>query len=432
MYQYVRAFLRKRGKNQQWASVDISGMQVSVVLRDYIAGYVTVTNTALGAGERYVDILTLKQFRTPYSAMPFSSWLGITGFPILPELPSEPQFEIADALYSDAVQAGYLLRACKNDIIPILPEFENYIDNSVEVLPLSARTDLAMSKPNIDMHLLQRTALVSINGFYHRSTMRGPELQVVDGSRNMLRSRTPDVAITSFANIGDITQVDITPEMVLTGNPVEPGTQYEYQYGAYLATGIDLTDKSVMFVLGGYLHVEDTVYDVVNKSLGIVKVNFNKLNIPQRIFETMPYMDLDYLNLTQSMVREGAISVPEVYSNAFLLRYLTMSQSFMVVVDTPSLHRTKTLVEHTGLPGVYDCPTEPKYPLKTRYGRLITYWTRRAEELFILETDQVPAYDYLHNTTSWRTERVVNNTRLPLPNRQMDCYLEGIHGMRQV
>lgn len=432
MYQYVRAFLRKRGKNQQWTNVDISGMQANIVFRDYIAGYVTLTNATLGAGELYVDLTALKQHNSPNQNMAFSTWIGIIGFATIPTLATEPQYATSEILYSDAIQANYKLRACKNDIIPDLPEFESYIDNVQVELPLSERRDMAISKPNTDMRLLQRAALISINGFYHRSMMRGVELQVVDGAHNALRKSTPDVGITSFADIGEITQHPITPEMILIGNPIKPEVGYQYQHGCYIATGIDMTDKSVMLVLGGYLQVEDSTYDIVNKTLGIVKINFNKINMPLRIFETMDVMDLQTLGLTQSMVREGAVSISEIYSNDIIMRYLTMSQSFIVIVDTPALYRTRSLVEHTGLYGVYDCPTEPKYPLKTRYGRLVNYWTRRAAEVFILETEHIPAYSYLYSTTSWRTERVVNNTRLPIPNRQMECYLEGIHGMRQV
>lgn len=433
MYQYVRAFLRKRGKNQTWQSVDISGMLVINMLHDYIDGYVTLTNSAIGAGEFYIDIVQLKQFHTPYvGSLTFNDWIHTTGFPILPTLPEEPQFVVSNILYSDANQANYRLRGCRPDIIPVTPEFEFYIDNHVDVLPLEERTDLAMLKDGCDVHLLQRTALISINGFYHYAFPRGIELQVADGSKNLLRRQTPDIGITSFASIGELQQLRIMPEMVLTGNPLEPTTNYQYQYGMYIATGVDMTNKSVMLSLGGYLHVEDDTFDIVNKEQGVIKVNFNRLNMPQRIFETERVLDLSALHLTRSAVREGSVSVPELYSNAALLRYITMPQSFVIVVDTPSLYRSKTMIEHTSIPGVYDCPTEPLYPLKTRYGRLVNYWLRRAEGLFILETDVIPAYDYLHNTTTWRNERIVNNTVLPLPKLQMDCYLEGIHGVKKL
>ena len=429
MYQYISSKLRKRGKNQKWEDVDISGILLSNLLKDYIDGHIVLTTN--GVDRHYVDFELFKQSRFPFVNVAFSTWLNTPNIPTLPTTATEPVYTQTNIFYSDAMQADYRLRACKNDQVPTAPDYEFYVDIEESVLSLVEKPDLAMFKENANMELFKQTCLVSINGFYHRIVGRGIEAQVIDGSKSLLKAPVPSVGITSFADIGGLNQIAITEEMLLEGNPETPTTPYLQQYGAYVHTGVDMRGKSVIVCLGGYMHVEDAVYDVVNKEKGIVKININEINMPQRIFESEHWIDLSSLELTKSIIRTDAVSVPELYSNRVIRNYLKLPQSFIIVVDIPVLHTKKIMVQDSGSCGVYTAPTPVLFPLRNVYGRLMTYWERRAEEETVLDVEFISDYEYLMNSTAWLNELVVNNTVIRKGDKNIPCYLEAIHGYRK-
>ncbi len=427
MYQYVHAFLRRHGKNQKWEDVNISGILLSNLLKDYIDGHIVLTTN--GVDRHYVDFELFKQSRFPFVNVAFSTWLNTPNIPTLPTTAMEPVYTQTNIFYSDAMQADYRLRSCKNDQAITAPDYEFYVDIEELVLSLVEKPDLAMFKENANMELFKQTCLVSINGFYHRTIGRGIEVQVIDGSKSLLKASVPSVGITSFADIGGLNQIAITEEMLLEGNPETPTTPYLQQYGVYVHTGVDMRGKSVIVCLGGYMHVEDAVYDVVNKEKGIVKININEINMPQRIFECERWIDISSLGLTRSAIRTDAVSVPELYSNRVIRNYLKLPQSFIVVVDIPVLYTKKIMVQDSGSCGVYTAPSPVLFPLRNIYGRLLTYWERVVEEETVLDVEFTSDYEYLMNTTAWRNELVVNNTVIRKADRNIPCYLEAIYGV---
>lgn len=429
MYQYTRAFLRARGRNKKWENVNISNVLLSDLFRNYLDGYITLTNASLGPGEYHVDFVTLKQFHFPFVNVTFETWLGTIGLPVLPATQTEPTYITKHIVYADAIQAGYHVRACKPDIVSPDDEFELYIENQEERLPLEERTDLALSKAGVDFVTLRDRALVSVNGFYHRTIPRMGELQVIDGSRSLQLSQKHLIGITSFDAIGDVQQIAISANMIVHGHPQRPSTFYPQEYGTYLHTGVDMRNKSVGIVLGGILHIEDESYQVINREEGIIKVNIGRVNLPQWAFETEGFMDISPLGLTTSEVRRGSVNIEEMYSNDTIDRFLQLSQSFVVVVDAPLLYRRYNVIGRVPLPGQYESDSEPVFPLKTRYGRLLTYWTRHTERNWLLETESDQGYEYLMNSTAIRTAGVVNNTVNTPSRHKMECVLEGIYSM---
>ena len=54
--------------------------------------------------------------------------------------------------------------------------------------------------------------------------------------------------------------------------------------------------------------------------------------------------------------------------------YLTLSQSFIVVVDIPYLTIETIALRSGGIPGMFTSYQEPKYPLRLDHGRMSEYW----------------------------------------------------------
>jgi len=53
---------------------------------------------------------------------------------------------------------------------------------------------------------------------------------------------------------------------------------------------------------------------------------------------------------------------------------MTLSQSFLVLVDTPNLVTNKIELRHSQLPGMFTAYQDPVYPLLVNYGKVGEYW----------------------------------------------------------
>lgn len=408
MYQYVSAVLRKRGKNQVWQNADIAMMTLDQVFKTYQDGYITLTNPTTV----YVDLNTLKRTAVPYAgSLPFINWIQSTGMPTLPTIP-QPTFTTHHALYSEATQAQYTI----NRILPF-----DYTPGSNEPLEIChdesdnpppdyhLMTNLEITKSGVDYNEFHQFVLVSINGFYHRSTITEKGMQVIDGSKSIDITGQTAVGLVSFREIGAVHQIAITPAMM--------GKQYAdhpYREEMYINVGEDLTNRSVMVSIGGYLHVEDACVTVVNQNPGVIRLRFSNIDMANRYFEMRDALDVRSLGLTTSDIRKNAVVVEELQSDQTLMRLMQMPQSFIVVVDTPSLYTETSPLYAPEILGLYDVPEEPLYPLRAPSGRQIEYWRHYSEGAgWRINTGSNITPKRLYTTTPWLIKRVINDDTIP-------------------
>lgn len=401
MYQFVKAVMRKRGKNETWKEIDSAyflSRTLLALFTDYVDGYITFTNAALGAGNYYVDFNSIRRMNTRLYNHDFSTWLGIFSADgkVFTHLPQEPVFTTNSCLYADAWRARYhIQRAFPGDPLDIVGK------------PREALSDLLLTKENIDYDELYDYALTSVNGFFHPNVSRDEGLVVRGGAISADKAQSNHVGLVGFVGVGKTTEYPITLDMIQRISSHIP-----YSETCYINLGVDLTNKSLIMVFGGYLHLNDETFDIINYDLGIVKVNVRKLDLVKRVLEMRRYLDISHLQLTQTPSKAGAILVDEVQSEEFALRFLTLLQSYAVVVDTPHLvTSSQVLGKVPKIPGRYSSPTEPAYPVKSQTGRFVEYWARQEYDDWTLMVGEQYLRNYLFETTTYEGLTAVNETQ---------------------
>lgn len=395
MYQYNRSFLRPRGLNKTWVAVDVSLVPMTTLLSQYVDGYIVVDNTAISPTPMYIQYHDLAQTTVPMANLPLATWLAWIGNAPIPYTSVEPNYASSSVVYSDATQARFKTRRV-HPTIPWGP-----CDDEAP-LPLASLTDISIHKDNVSLEEIHQYALCTVNGLLHPSILTDEGLQIQHGGESVDLCNTANIGIMSFRAVGGLRQVPLTAAN-LTYRPGIP-----HRHTAYVETGLDLTDCTVMLSLGGYLHVCDAVARIVSPETGVVRISMTRIDIARRLLESSRYISLSSLPISRSVIRTGAFVVSELHTDAFIDAYLQLPQSFLVIVSTPMLHTDLTALDRPTLPGVYTSVTEPTSPLRSNTGRLPEYWRRQEYVNWVLNSTQLYDHDYLHTTTTW-ADSVVNS-----------------------
>lgn len=378
MYIFQNAVLRQRGKNETWKEVNVSGLQMSLLFSRYFDGHIELTNSAIGPGSFFVDLNALRRVDYSFYNLILQDWLGTLGAELLPHLVQEPTYATKSVLYSDGFQGNFKVR--------------------------KSGLNLVVGKDNVDVNHLQNYTLTSVNGFLHRTEPLGEEEILVHGGSNTSRYLpTNHVGMMSFVDIGEVQQIPIVPAMLKRTQDRFPLIR-----GCSINLNTNLENKSVMISVGGYLHVEDTLLDIVSVAEGIIRVNLEKVDWIKRFFEMRRFLNVGALGITTSLTKPGAVVVDEFITDAFVTALLELPQTFVIIVDTPMLHFRVKPVSNQGLPGVYELPTEPLYPMKNTTGRFIDYWYRNEYGRWVMDTDVLLLKEYVYETTPWQMDRIVS------------------------
>lgn len=396
MYHFVNAYLRQHGKNKTWVSTDISLESLNVVFTKYNDGYLTLQNTVLSATPLYVDFQTLKSINVPFLNLPFETWLQSLGNMVLPTLPSEPVYQTNTITYSDANQASF-------DISRIHPTIVFDECGPNPPLSLAELRDLQLEKNNVAVEDLHNYILCTVNGFVHRAIGTETGLQIVDGGLSVDVCNQNLVGLISFKNIGVIQQLPITLPMLHRLNNF--AARYEY----LIETTADLTNKSVILALGGYLHLEDDVVEIISYNPGVIKISLTRLNVIRRLFEMNKYLNLNTLVHARSITKGDSVNLIDFYRDPNIDALLTLPQSFLIVVDTENLYYEREIVGRALFPNVYEYGIEPTAPLRTSTGRLPEYWRTLEHDTWVMTLGDTLQRNYLHDTTEWSQDGVINS-----------------------
>lgn len=392
MYTLVSAYLRAYGRNETWQTVDISGMALKDIFDTYFDGHISL----LYDGDYiYLLLQDIKESQKNLPVLPsmnFSTWLSYLGSKTFVTLFDIPTYTTKDVAYSSADQAHFTIhKVSAND-----PE-----DTTGSSGPL---TTLRLTKEDIDYDLLHTHVLTSVNGFYHINTPYETGLLIPGGGRSHDISQKAEVGLLSFAGIGSLQQIPITDEMI-----TRPSSSVLYTRSVYIELGIDITNKSVMLSLGGYLHINDRSYDIISLNPGVIRINMDKINLVDRVFEMQKYIDVSDFKLSRSIQRPNTISVPELEGETQALRFVKMSQSFVVVVDAVNLHVDMLQVTSTKLPGVYEHMGEPRYPLQSNTKRQMEYFRKNEWGFWTMTVDNNISFNPLYRTTEWKERAIASN-----------------------
>lgn len=415
MYTLITAVLREKGPNKTWEEVDISQKKVSDIFSAYISGYIVLTNPLL-SGEQIVDFHTLKQLNLPFGTgdFTFTVWLGSFPNTLLPVLTKEPKYSFGSAVYADAYRSGFKMEPCH----PTASSNANYTKAQL--------TDGYIQKDLTSSGDIEDYALIVVNGLLHLHSAFKDGVRVRGMMKSMWNAGDNNIGVISFAKIGRLQLIPITKDII-----DRQSGDIDLRNEAFVNTGIDLNRKSVMASIGGYLVYGDAIR-TVNADNGIVKIDLSRFDLPRRIFNSRNIIDLSSLNLTTSQLDPRIISPEELRSDEVILEYLTLSQSFLIVVDTDAIVTEKRKVPFSGVFGTYEYKGNPKEVLMDSKGQISHYWPVELEndDLHVVCENDYDSFE-LRSTTGWRDLRGFSNEREVYGDDHHAMFFLEISGFKQ-
>ena len=361
MYNLVSAIVKPLDGNARWRAMNIG----DIAMRDLFNGFKRVVATLSNSVLTQNVSLDIESLRANLggSDQSFNAWLASNGNVALPTSNALPVINTRYAEFSDAVRSGYKIK-------PVDINISETVD-----LPLADRPDLLVRKDGEDYPTVQQCTLVNVNGFYHATDASSAGLYVIDGNKTSLHSGRNEIGLLSFRKLGNLSYYPITDAMIYAQKDTE-----KLRYNCYVNLGVDVSQKTVMLVLGGYLHVLDkqAVFRISTTAFGI---DFGQIPLVDRYFESRKVLDLSSLGLEVSPNNPDQIAINDLFSDAVLRKYLQLSQTFFVVLDNPDIFLDVTEVRPSPWPGCYTAYIPPIYPLLVGHGKHEVYWPR-------LETDR--------------------------------------------
>lgn len=405
-YQYLDAIARSKTQDNRWGQVDLSQVPLNAIYSDYSKVYLTLLHVPTNRTV-YLDMDAVRELAgIDTRPRPLAGWLTGLGNQTLPTQSFLPQLKTYRMQYADAWRAGY-------DIRPVV--IGRHPDSQINP---GSRNDLLLQKDGVDFRQWGRYCLVTVNGMFHR-VGTGPEgLYVIDGARSGRIANDNQIGIHSFREVGSLDLIPITPDMIYKSNPNQ-----RYENFANIRLPYSVEDKTVLLVLGGYLHVLDRAYR--QTSAQSIQIDFNNYKLPERIYDSGRLINLESLRLENSPNNEYQHSVRDLYSDETLIKYMTLPQSFLVVVNATNLYVRRHPLENTGLPGRYIAP-EPmeRYPMFSALGRCFDYRAFPQEGRTVLASTPATEQHYNFQTVDWKVQNAVDPTRYSAdPWRFADAYL---------
>lgn len=360
MYSLVSAIAKSFQTQGRWVSVDITDLTFAQLFSDYTAVIATLTNPFV-TGQVGLRLSAI-QAQVGDSGQTFSEFLTANGNLTLPTFAPIPTINPKYVRYMDVFRAGY-------DVTPVGPT-----QAPDAQIPEGDKTWLFLTKtdPVTDYTLFYKTCLVSVNGFIHRLDASTQGVWVMDGNKSSMLSGRAEMGILDFQDVSQFEILPITPAMIY-----KQASGQLYQNQVRINTGVDLSTKTPMLVLGGYLHMLDSK---TFRRIGQTQllIDFNNLPFIERYHESRECIDYSSMPFQTTTRNDAQISVPDFLSDANILAYLQLSQSFLVMLDNLDVYRDSIYVEKSGMVGKLvahgSADNPPDKPLVNGIGKLADYW----------------------------------------------------------
>lgn len=391
MYVYQSARARTKGRETTWVEIDLRAVSMRDIFNTYAEVILALTHNV----RPHLLFLKLNDIRSTlspaYQGMTLNAWLLANGSNALPTFNTPPTYRERTVRFADIWTANY-------DVFPV---DRRRAWNAQ--FPHGDKNDLLIRRANIDFRAMWQYCMVSVNGYFHRVGGSEEGLYVVDGGRSGRIANDNHLGILSFREVATVEYIPIVSGMVHKTTPLQKYSDY-----ADITLPESVEGKTVLLVLGGYLHALDEVYRVYGSRS--VRVKMANYPFAERLYDSKGKINLDSLNLTPGPENENQYTIEQLQSDAVMLAYLTLPQSFFVVVDTPYLFAKKEMVENPEIPGRYIAPMPFKpYPLFGAIGRHLVYHQREDWGRMVLCCEHVPDYDYNFNRAAWRTFTSIDN-----------------------
>lgn len=389
MYTAVSAIGVKKGINKRWEEIPLLDYSVKELFEQFRKVYVTVL-VLPDQTPAYLDLEEVASRYSDYTKKLNDMFIDNKNVAFAVS-DSKPVVEVKTAKFKDAYAARY-------SVTPIHPLHGTNASEQNRTAALLTR-----DYPAVNYDLFYERCMVSVNGLYHMIDTNGQDGVVVyDAMTSLRKCRQNQMGILSFYDVCEITYVPILPDMIhkrMTQDMIDGlKPQEPYSSSGYIKINQDLTGKTVFLVLGGYLNASDS--DLVTRvSDNEFKIDFENYPLLDRFFESNQYIDLSSLGLSTDIRNKSQISIDELLSDEVLLAYMTLSQSFFVILDAPEVFVNKHYIKKTGMPGMFIAYNRPIYPIVTGMGRHPEYWHTFEDGQWSLTIYDNTAHQRVYNTT---------------------------------
>lgn len=363
----------------QWEEIDASSKPLAYLFQT-LRRFIVVLSDTRRPDPIYVDF---EQFRSEFAHYENTLEVFIQArgedynFQTIEKLPNA---NVGYVKYNHAIAAGYHIELGKAGYV--LP------DGATNDM----KTDLKLSRPEAetDFQMLVDYCLFSVNGLLHRPDFDGVNAFVKGGGTSVQVAKNNQLGIYSFRDVGKITVMKITEDMIVT-------PQGFNSLSERIAIKIPTQWKLGAFVmsLGGYLTTphqsscwaggDNTIY-----------LDIKQLSMLDRVLESRDLIDLEPLGLTKSTVNPRSINAEELYSDAVIKRWLTLVQSFIVLIDTDNLFFDRRYLRQMRCPGIFTAYQKPEYPLILDQGRLGEYWRIKEDRYWAVTLTDSFRRNYQH------------------------------------
>ena len=358
MYIFVSSLIRAKGTNQPYKNVDISRVKLSQIYKTYNDGFIELRNPAL-TNNTFVSLDDLKSApNLVYTDLAFNDWLAVQGnTTIFGTVETKPKLKTGEVSFSDAIQAGFkLTRVNPNDVAGK----NDYTSDQLQ--------DIYAIKTVADPTLLHKKVLTTVNGLLHVNIPHGKGLLIKGGGTSFNIEQDNHVGVLSFETVGDIEQVVMRESMI-----TPPTKTTQLRKAVYINIKKDIRNKTVMLCLGGRLFIADGLIDIINWD-GALRINTYKLDLFRIIQQLIGKIDVRTLELDQKLYHLSALTPENCTDDKTVLALFELLQSFLVIVDVPSIITDKIALMYPNSPGYYESYANAKLPYIDDYGVMHPYW----------------------------------------------------------
>lgn len=395
MYRFVSSYLKPRGAANTYENIDITLQTIEFIQRQYIDGYIELSNVALD-DNIFITIQEFRELKLPHRLdQTFEYWLAYIKNATIFGTEIRPNYVTNLAKSRNAIQAGYSFNLCKRTLSP---------DASIAIGDMN---DLYLHKFAVSLETLRNRSLVTVNGYMHPHVPYYDGIAIVGGGSQHKLIGDLTIGVLSFANISDLQMIPITKERI---SRYKDGVPYADK--VIINVGRDLRDKSIIMVIGGYPLISSPLVSVVGDEAGVISIDTRTFDVVRHINNSVGDINLESCGIVSPDPAKGIppLSANYLRSDIQMLQYLTLPQSFIVIVDTPTLVVERTSVQRSGIPDRYISVTEPNLPIMDSDGRLIEYWIAPQNGPYVIMTSPSYYKQYLYETT--QQYEIDNHTRV--------------------
>lgn len=357
MYTFISAVLRKKGYNKRFETVNLSNVKMSALFNDYRDGYIELSNPSL-TNRIYVKLTDLKAAKNLiYVDVVFPTWLALQLNNTIFGSIIKPKLTTGSISYSDAFQAGCIVRRVNPSDIPGKNTY------TLDMMP-----DVYLTKNIADYTLIQKYVLTTVNGLCHVNIPAAKGILIKGAGLSLDEEQDNLLGVLSFEKIAPIQQLSIKDTMI---RPSPEGKSLKQ--AIYLDLNKNLTGKSLMISFMGRLFVADGVIEKINNK-GACRINTYRIDILRLILQSIGKINLTKLDLDERKYKAKTLKIEDILDDDVVLEILKLPQTFIVIVDKPSLFVEKTALQYTSMPGFYETEKNNRLPYIDDHGILSPYW----------------------------------------------------------